>query len=42
MMQLRINEFRGRLADRGVKVSIDDIAEATGIDRQAVRRLGKG
>lgn len=41
-MIIRLNALRGELADRGRKISLDELAEATGIDKKTLIRLGKG
>lgn len=41
-MRLRINELRGRMADRGQSVSLQDIEDATGISRKALTEISKG
>lgn len=41
-MRLRINELRGRMADQGRSVSLQEIEDATGISRKALTEISKG
>lgn len=41
-MRLKINEAKGRLADQGKRVSLNDIAEATGINTTTLDNISTG
>lgn len=41
-MKTRLNELKGRMADRGRAATWDQIAEATGIRKGTLIALGKG
>lgn len=41
-MQIRLNEYKGRLRDAGRRVSNDDIADATGIGISTIDKLSVG
>jgi DNA-binding Xre family transcriptional regulator len=41
-MRIRLNELRGRMADRGTPVSLQDIENATGISRNTLTEISKG
>jgi DNA-binding Xre family transcriptional regulator len=41
-MRLKINELRGRMADQGRSVSLQDVEDATGISRAALTEISKG
>lgn len=41
-MQIKLNEYKGRLRDAGKRVSNDDIAEATGIGISTIDKLSAG
>jgi len=41
-MLLRLNEIRGRMADQGRSLSLQMIAEGTGISRQTLTEMCKG
>ena len=41
-MKIKLSELRGRLADRGEGVSLQEVEEATGISRKALTKISKG
>lgn len=41
-MQIRLNEYKGRLRDAGRRVSNDDIAKATGIGISTIDKIATG
>lgn len=41
-MLINLNQLRGKLEDRGQGVSLEDIAEATGISRNTLTEISKG
>lgn len=41
-MIIKLNEIKGRMADRGRRVTLDDIAESTGINRATLDKLIAG
>lgn len=41
-MIIKLNELKGRKADQGERVTLDDIAEGTGINRRTLDNLAAG